>query len=163
MPEIARNSEAWWKALVWSPDMLILCLDSISYKALCRIMIKTGLKAFLHQSAYRLSVYLLCYPSSISIILMLEALLIDLHSKTLSSALGATRLFATLVPGFVCWSNKTQESGLAVGPGPAKATARAAGLTQAANSPSATLLACFLLPEIKINLLTFFLEHLCKN
>lgn len=51
MPEIAKNSEPWWKALVWGPDMLVLCLDSISYKGLCRIMTKTGLKAFLYQSA----------------------------------------------------------------------------------------------------------------
>lgn len=67
--------------------------------------------------------YTSCYPSSISIILLLEALLKDLHSRTLSSTLGAALLFVTLVPGFVCWNNKTQESGLAVGPASDKATA----------------------------------------
>lgn len=45
-------------------------------QAIMQIHGKTGVKVFLQRSVSRLNIYLLCHPSSISIILVLEGLII---------------------------------------------------------------------------------------
>lgn len=65
-------------------------------------------------------------------------------------------MFVNLVPGFVCWNNKTQEGSYAVGLAPAKATALGL-LSHSSEFSECRFISVFpLLAEIKINLFVFF-------